>query len=267
LTRFRLDGAVAIVTGGFGRLGPVWAGALLDAGATVFALDLPHAEPSGAFTALCERTADGRLELLRADVRDRASLEAALAECVRRVGPPSVLVNNAGIDQPPEVTASARLEDASASDFQTVLGVNVVGTFQATQVFGAAMFAGGGSIINIGSMYGSVSPDARMYDHLPMDPPFIKPPAYGPSKAAVVNLTRYFATHWAAHGIRVNTLSPGGVSGNQDAAFVEKFTSRVPLGRMAGPEDLVGPLVFLASDASAYVTGIDLKVDGGFTAW
>jgi NAD(P)-dependent dehydrogenase (short-subunit alcohol dehydrogenase family) len=124
-----------------------------------------------------------------------------------------------------------------------------------------------GSIVNIGSLYASVAPDPRFYDHIRSDPPFLKPPAYGASKAAVVNLTKYFATAWGPYGVRVNTLSPGGVLGAQDEQFKRKFCERVPLGRMAVYDDLVGPLQFLASDASSYVTGAELRVDGGFTAW
>jgi len=135
-------------------------------------------------------------------------------------------------------------------------------------VFGSRMaHRGHGAIVNIGSLYASVSPDARLYEHLPTDPPFLKPPAYGASKGALVNLTRYLATHWGSRGVRVNALSPGGVEGGQDAEFRGKFTARVPLARMARGEDLGGPLIFLASAASAYVTGIELRVDGGFTAW
>ena len=127
--------------------------------------------------------------------------------------------------------------------------------------------AGRGSIINIGSLYASVAPDSRFYDHIPSNPPFLKPPAYGASKAAVVNLTRYLATLWASSGVRVNSLSPGGVLGRQDDDFKRKFCARVPMGRMATEDDLRGPLLFLASEASAYVTGTELVVDGGFTAW
>jgi NAD(P)-dependent dehydrogenase (short-subunit alcohol dehydrogenase family) len=149
-----------------------------------------------------------------------------------------------------------------------IFEVNATGLFVVTQVFGSEMVkAGRGSIINIGSLYASVSPDARFYEHLQSDPPFLKPPAYGASKAAVVNLTKYLATHWAPHGVRVNTLSPGGVLGGQDEDFKRKFCDRVPLGRMASTDDLRGPLLFLASRASSYVTGIELVVDGGFTAW
>jgi NAD(P)-dependent dehydrogenase (short-subunit alcohol dehydrogenase family) len=126
---------------------------------------------------------------------------------------------------------------------------------------------GGGSIINIGSLYASVSPDPQFYEHLAGNAPFIKSPAYGASKAGVVSLSKFFATHWADRGVRVNTLSPGGVLAGQDEQFKAKYGARVPLGRMADAEDLKGPLVFLASAASSYVTGHELRVDGGFTAW
>jgi NAD(P)-dependent dehydrogenase (short-subunit alcohol dehydrogenase family) len=126
--------------------------------------------------------------------------------------------------------------------------------------------AGRGSIVNIGSLYASIAPDPGFYDHLEADPPFLKPPAYGASKAAVVNLTRYFARLWGPHGVRVNALSPGGVHAGQDPEFARKYCARVPLGRMAEPGDLAGPLLFLATDASRYLTGHELRVDGGFTA-
>jgi NAD(P)-dependent dehydrogenase (short-subunit alcohol dehydrogenase family) len=262
-----LEGRVAVVTGAFGRLGPVWCEALLEAGAKVVALDLEGAAPSTEYARL-RQSAGERLLAMPADVRDRASLEAARSRCKEAGAEPSVLVNNAGIDQPPGPATTYAVEDVPAEQFDRVLDVNVTGAFQAAQVFGPAMIqAGRGSIVNITSLYASVSPDARFYDHLPADPPFLKPPAYGASKAALVNLTRYLATHWGPLGVRVNALSPGGVEGGQDADFKRKFTSRVPLGRMAEARDLGGPLIFLASDASSYVTGIELRVDGGFTAW
>jgi NAD(P)-dependent dehydrogenase (short-subunit alcohol dehydrogenase family) len=122
-----------------------------------------------------------------------------------------------------------------------------------------------GSIVNIGSLYASVAPDPSFYDHLV--PPFVKPPAYGASKAAVVSLTRYFARLRGPYGVRVNALSPGGVRRAQDDEFIRrKCCARVPVGRMAEPDDIVGPLLFLASDASRYVNGQELRVDGGFTA-
>jgi NAD(P)-dependent dehydrogenase (short-subunit alcohol dehydrogenase family) len=258
---------VAVVTGALGRLGPVWCEALLDSGATVAALDLPTVSPSAAFEALRHRSG-GRLRLYRADVCDRESLVHVREESERDLGVALVLVNNAGIDQPPGPARTFRLEDIPQEIFRRVLEVNLAGAFHAAQTFGPAMVrSGNGSIINIGSLYASVSPDARTYDHLPHDPPFLKPPSYGASKAGLVNLTRYLATHWGPAGVRVNALSPGGVEGGQDESFKRKFVARVPLGRMAQSRDLGGPLIFLASDASSYVTGIELLVDGGYTAW
>jgi NAD(P)-dependent dehydrogenase (short-subunit alcohol dehydrogenase family) len=216
-----------------------------------------------------EAAHSGKILRLEADVTDRASLDRAAELIESSFGPPSVLVNNAGVDQPPSSPVRTyRIEEIPVELNRRVLDVNVLGLFLATQAFLPSMRkARGASIINIGSLYGTVSPDARFYDHLGGDPPFLKPPIYGASKAAVSSLTRYLATHLAADGIRVNTLAPGGVLGAQDPEFKRKFCARVPLGRMAEAADLAGPLIFLASDAASYVTGHDLLVDGGFTAW
>ena len=239
-----LAGIVAVVTGTSGRLGPVWTEALARAGARVAGIDLTAGEETEV-----------------ADVTDRAALEAALARIQDAHGTPQVLVNNAGIDQPPD-PASGGEETLAA--FKRTVEVNLAGAFNATQVFGGAMVAAGrGSIVNVGSLYATISPEPRFYDHLPG---FVKPAAYGASKAGLLHLTRYFARLWGPSGVRVNALSPGGVRAQQDPEFVDKYCARVPLGRMAEPGDLGGPLVFLASDAARYVTGHELKVDGGFTA-
>lgn len=265
---FSLEGKVAVVTGALGQLGPTWIDALLGAGASVLALDLPDVGAQ-RIDPLVERYGPDRLRLDRADIMDRGGLAEARDRCREALGVPHVLVNNAGVDQPPTtLERNYTLEEVPLELAARVIMVNVLGTFQVTQVFGGPMAeAGRGSIVNIGSLYANVAPDPRFYDHIPSDPPFLKPPAYGASKAAVVNLSRYFATAWGSRGVRVNALSPGGVLGGQDADFVRKFSARVPLGRMAESGDLVGPLLFLASDASRYVTGINLDVEGGFTAW
>jgi NAD(P)-dependent dehydrogenase (short-subunit alcohol dehydrogenase family) len=246
-----LEGQLAIVTGALGNLGPVWTAALAEAGARVVGIDVRDGDLDG-----------GELEV--ADVTDRDALDAIAG----RHGAAAVLVNNAGIDQPP--TAAARtflVEDIPGEDFAGTVAVNLVGTFTATQAFGGPMAeAGRGSIVNIGSLYASIAPDPGLYDHMDADPPFLKPPAYGASKAGVLSLTRYFARLWGPRGVRVNALSPGGVRAAQDEEFVRKYCARVPLGRMAEADDLVGPLLFLASDASRYLTGHELRVDGGFTA-
>jgi NAD(P)-dependent dehydrogenase (short-subunit alcohol dehydrogenase family) len=266
---FSLEAEVAVVTGALGKLGPIWIESLLGAGASVYALDLAKSKISENYEKLQSCHSGTRLKLDHADVRNRQSLEAVCENCIAAFGVPTILVNNAGIDRPPANSSKGyRLEEIPLEENREIFEVNTLGLFQVTQVFGARMVAAGrGSIINIGSLYAGVSPDERFYDHIPGDPPFLKPPAYGASKAAVVNLTRYLATLWATHGVRVNALSPGGVLGGQDEEFKRKFCHRVPMGRMATAEDLCGPLLFLASQASAYVTGTELVVDGGFTAW
>jgi NAD(P)-dependent dehydrogenase (short-subunit alcohol dehydrogenase family) len=266
---FDLRGEIGVVTGALGKLGPIWMESLLDAGAAVLALDRPGLPAGDEFERLASRFGPQRLALASADVCRRNELETALRQCERSFGTPTILVNNAGIDAPPAAAGNGcRLEDIPFETNLRILEVNAAGLFLVTQVFAGAMArAGRGTVINIGSLYASVSPDARLYDHLPSDPPFLKPPAYGASKAAAINMTKYLAAHLAPHGVRVNALSPGGVLGGQDPEFRRKFCARVPLGRMATADDLRGPLLFLASRASAYVTGINLMVDGGFTVW
>ena len=266
---FNLNGEIAVVTGALGKLGPIWINTLLEAGARVFALDHPAARISQEFKNLQSRFEDQRLQLAFADVTDREAVETVSQKCRDAFGVASILVNNAGIDQPPDQPdKGCCLEEIPFEINRQVFEVNALGLFLVSQVFGGQMVkTGRGSIINIGSLYASVAPDSRFYDHIECDPPFLKPPAYGASKAAVVNMTRYLATLWASCGVRVNALSPGGVLGDQDPEFKRKFCERVPLGRMADEADLRGPLLFLASQASAYVTGIELVVDGGFTAW
>jgi NAD(P)-dependent dehydrogenase (short-subunit alcohol dehydrogenase family) len=251
-----LDGQIAVVTGSAGKLGPVWMAALAGAGATAVGIDLPG---SGGGSG-------DHLEA--ADVTSREELDAARERIEERFGAVEVLVNNAGIDQPPGTGAETRaIEDSPAAEFEATLAVNLVGAFNAIQAFGAGMRdRGSGSIVNIGSLYASIAPDPALYDHLELDPPFLKPPAYGASKAGLVALTAYFARLWGPSGVRVNALSPGGVAAGQDPEFVRKYCDRVPLGRLAEPDDLVGPLLFLASPASRYVTGQNLRADGGITA-
>lgn len=266
---FDLHGEIAVVTGASGNLGPHWIETLLEAGAAVFALDRPGATMSDELKRLEKRFGKERYSLVRADVRNRSALEKACRKCLDAFGVPSILVNNAGVDRPPaQAGPEYEIQDIPLGVNRKIFDVNTLGLFLVTQVFGFEMVkAGRGSIINIGSLYASVSPDPRFYNHLKQDPPFLKPPAYGASKAAVVNMTRYLATLWAPCGVRVNALSPGGVEGKQDRHFRKKFCDRVPLGRMATLKDLSGPLIFLASPASSYITGIELVVDGGFTAW
>jgi NAD(P)-dependent dehydrogenase (short-subunit alcohol dehydrogenase family) len=267
-TEISLAGEVGVVTGICGRLGQIWARALLEAGANVVGLDV-HERASTCMDGANLAPGSGRFVGMQADVTSRASLRDALHGFQDALGPPSILVNNAGIDRAPSAQGGSWLfEDVPEDLSETVVNVNALGVLRACQVYGTEMVKHGrGSIINIGSLYGIVAPDPRVYAHIDLDPPFLKPPAYGMSKGAVGALTRYLAALWGSSCIRVNTLSPGGVLGDQDAAFREKFVARVPMRRMATAEDLAGPLLFLASDQSRYVTGTELVVDGGYVCW
>lgn len=268
MSSFQLEGRSAVVTGAAGKLGPVWIKSLLEAGANVVGLDVNAPALGQLAERFSSQFGSGRFATAPADVTDRGSLEAARQIVENGFGAAEILVNNAGIDQPPDSgTSGSLIEDVDINAFRQTLDVNLTGTFQASQVFGPSMVERGkGSIVNIGSLYGSISPEPSFYDHLNIDPAFLKPPAYGASKAGVLQLTRYLARLWGPHGVRVNALSPGGVLGGQDEDFKRKFTARVPLRRMAEASDLSGPLTFLASDASAYLTGANLSIDGGFTA-
>ncbi len=259
---FDVAGRVIVVTGGLGRLGREFTGALSSRGARVAVLDnveRPKAElPAGVRYA-------------RADVTAKGDLENALKAIEKEWGPPFGLINNAGLDAPPDAPAdeNGAFEQYSEETFDRVMDVNVKGAFLCSQVFGAAMAqAGRGVIVNISSIYGVVSPDQRIYDYRrKAGAPFVKPVAYSVSKSALLNLTRYLATYWAPRGVRVNTLTLAGVEAGQDPEFLKGYVARMPVGRMARADEYNGAVVFLCSDAAGYMTGANLVVDGGWTAW
>ena len=248
---FDLSGRVAVVTGGLGQLGSVYVDGLRERGMTVAVWDVDADDP--------------------VDVTDRASIEAATERLVAESGVPHLLVNTAAVDTPPDAPAEevGPFETYPEESFDRVMDVNVKGTLLCCQVVGAAMAREGrGSIVNISSIYGLLSPQQDVYEfRRQAGEPFVKPVAYSVSKSAVLNLTRYLATYWAKDGVRVNTLTLAGIANEQPAEFVEAYTARVPLGRMARAEEALGAIVFLASDASSYMTGANLVVDGGWTAW
>ena len=259
---FDVAGRVVVVTGGLGQLGATYAAALADRGARVAILDVADA-PEGV---------EGEaVRVWRADVTDRASLEAALAGIEETWGVPHALVNNAAIDSPPDAPVGevGPFEDYPEASFDRVMDVNVKGMFLACQVVGGAMAREGrGAIVNVSSVYGLLSPQQDVYEfRRRAGEEFFKPVAYSVSKSAVLNLTRYLATYWARSGVRVNTLTLAGVANDQPSAFLEAYEARVPLGRMLEAGEAVGAVVFLVSDASSYVTGANLVVDGGWTAW
>jgi NAD(P)-dependent dehydrogenase (short-subunit alcohol dehydrogenase family) len=267
---FDLSGRLALVTGGTGRLGRIYCRALAERGARVAVIDVApgSAADDPAFT---EQVTAGRITLLQADITDRGAIDRATTEIVERLGVPHILVNNAAIDAPPDapVEENGPFETYPSASLDRLMAVNVKGTVHCCQAVGARMSeAGRGSIINISSIYGLVSPVQDIYEFRRRDgEEFYKPVGYSVSKSAILNLTRYLATYWARRGVRVNTLTLAGVFDDQAQEFLDAYCQRMPMGRMARREEVVGPLLFLASDASSYVTGSNLVVDGGWTAW
>ena len=267
---FDLSGRVVIVTGALGQLGSAYAQALVERGAKVALLDR-HDDISRLSDTLKDACLDGRAVALAADVTDREALARALGTIEQKLGTPSGLIANAALDSPPNAPASENgaFEDYPVESFRKVLDVNVTGVMLCCQVFGGAMAAvGRGSIVLIGSIYGVVSPDQSIYDYRRSETEtFFKPVAYSASKSALYNLTRYLATYWAPKGVRVNSVTLAGVFANQDPRFLEGYLKKMPLGRMAEPDDYTGIMVYLLSEASKYATGAEFRIDGGWTAW
>jgi NAD(P)-dependent dehydrogenase (short-subunit alcohol dehydrogenase family) len=266
---FDLTGRVAVITGGMGQLGSEYACALAARGMRVAVFDLER-EPLGEPTRF-EALPDGALRAFEVDVTSRASVEQATAQVVEEWGVPHLLVNNAALDAPPDAPPDevGPFETYPEASFERVMDVNVKGTLLCCQVIGAEMAAAGrGAIVNVSSIYGILSPVQSLYDfRRSAGESFVKPVAYSVSKSAVLNLTRYLATYWAESGVRVNTITLAGVWNDQPPEFVDAYTARLPMGRMAQASEYVGVVVFLASDASSYGTGANLVVDGGWSAW
>ena len=263
---FSLQGKTAIVTGALGLIGKKHCEALAMAGANVIVADLDGTQAEQFAEEL------GQTHLgISVDVTSKESLIKVLDIILSKYDTIDILVNNAAINDMFENPALAKdlsaFENYPLSAFQKSLDVNITGVFLCSQVFGSHMAeTGGGSIINIASTYGMVGPDQNIYRDECGEQSFYKSPAYPVTKGAVINFTRFLAAYWGDKGIRVNTLSPGGVENGQNEVFIQKYSAKTLLGRMARSSDYQGALVFLASEASAYMTGANLVVDGGWTA-
>jgi NAD(P)-dependent dehydrogenase (short-subunit alcohol dehydrogenase family) len=204
------------------------------------------------------------------DVTDPEQVSAMVARAEEELGPLRVLCNNAATKGSDPASFFAPFESYSLATWREVTAVNLDGMFLAAQAAGRAMLAHGlgGSIVQTSSIYGLVAADPRNYEGSEyLGRPINTPAVYAASKAAVVGLTRHLAAHWGGRGIRVNAVAPGGVASGQNETFQRRYSARVPMGRMAEAEEVVGAVLFLASDASSYVTGQTLAVDGGWTAW
>lgn len=268
---FDLSGRVVLITGGAGLLGAEHASAIAEAGGIPVIADLRGADAEKAAHAIRDRYG-GACSAIELDVTARSSCEAALAKVLDLHGRLDGLVNNAALNPKVEGAglASTRFENYSLELWNRELSVGLSGAFLCAQVFGAYMAAhGGGVIVNIASDLGIIAPDQRIYRRpglAPEEQP-VKPVTYSVVKGGLVMLTKYLATYWADAGVRVNALVPGGVYAGQPEDFVERLTQLIPMGRMARKDEYRAALVFLCSDASSYMTGSNLVIDGGRTCW
>jgi len=271
---FDLTGRVAIITGGAGMLGMQHAAAIAEADGHAVIVDLSEeavARSAARITQACGVEALG----VQVDITQKAEVEALVTGVMKKFGRIDILVNNAALTVKGGSHRAkeyfARFEEYPAELWEKALEVNLTGMFLCCQAVGKIMVAQRrGVILNIASDVGNISPDHRVYEGA-LNPytgePFNTPIAYATTKAGVINFTRYLATYWADKGIRVNCLSPGGVYADHAPQFVKNLTQRIPLGRMAKVDEYKGAILFLVSDASSYMTGTNLIVDGGRTAW
>jgi NAD(P)-dependent dehydrogenase (short-subunit alcohol dehydrogenase family) len=262
---------VAVVTGATGLLGTHHCRALAAAGAHIVVADLDGAQ-SAARASNLSRDFGVDAVGCALDVTSRESVMAARDMIREHWGRLDVLVNNAAVNEKVEDAGPGgerlRFESYPLELWERALAVNVTGTYLCCQILGATMAQQRrGSIVNIASTYALVAPDQRLYRRADGSQDFYKSAAYPTTKGAVLSLTRFLAAYWGEAGVRVNALSPGGVENGQEEGFVARYAERTPLGRMAKPGDYEGAIVFLAGDASAYMTGANLVVDGGWTAW
>jgi len=263
---FDVSKHIVLITGVSGQLGNAYAKAFLARGARVVGMDVQDTDSSIELAASYSE----QYMFLQADVTNKSSLQKSLTSITDRFSTPTVLINNAAIDSPPNSSAedNGPFENYPESNWDKVIDVNLKGTYLCCQVFGAAMAqAKQGSIINVSSIYGVVSPDQNLYEYRRQRGEiFYKPAAYSASKSGIINLSRYLSVYWAKQNVRVNSLTLAAVFNKQEQAFLDVYCERIPIGRMADPNEYDGAVLFLASDASRYMTGANLIVDGGWTA-
>jgi NAD(P)-dependent dehydrogenase (short-subunit alcohol dehydrogenase family) len=269
---FDLTARVVVITGGTGLLGREHARAVARAGGVPVLLDLEAARPEARaeeFAGAEGASAFG----VAADVTDPGQVESALARVLERFGRVDALINNAANNPRVEASAGAawsRLEHFPMEVWNADLAVGLTGAFLCSRVFGGEMARRGrGVIVNVASDLGVIAPDQRLYrqEGLADDEQPVKPVTYSVVKTGLIGLTRYLATYWAGSGVRVNAISPGGVYNGQPEGFVNRLNQLIPLGRMADVGEYQGAILFLCSDASTYMTGANLIVDGGRTCW
>jgi len=272
--KFKLDGRVALVTGGAGLLGREFCKTLAEAGAKIAVLDLNAASRSAAGTADSLTQSGFNSLALSADITQPDSVNAAVDNVLSTFGRLDILVNSAALDPKFDADAMKKgvtpgaFEDYPLADWTAALNVNLTGMFLMTQACVKPMLAQGtkGSIINICSTYGLNGPDQRIYIKDGQRVAY-KPVYYTVTKAGVLGFTKYLAAYYAGTEIRVNALTPGGIYNDHEEYFEKNYSAKTIMGRMAKKDEMNGALLFLASDASSYMTGNNVVVDGGWTAW
>lgn len=272
LDKFRLDGKVCVITGGAGLLGIKHAEAILDVGGSVILLDINKQKLAIAIDSLSVQPGyKFRVCSFDLDITNEESVKLYAHHIWNAFGHVSVLINNAANNPKLEDGKNlTRLENFPLDVWQADFNVGVTGAFLMSREIGQIMaLNGGGVILNIASDLGVIAPDQRIYrkEGLKEAEQPAKPITYSVTKHALIGLTKYLATYWADKGIRVNSISPGGIYNNQPEEFVSKLSRLIPMGRMADLDEYKAAIVFLCSDASSYMTGANLVIDGGRTCW
>jgi NAD(P)-dependent dehydrogenase (short-subunit alcohol dehydrogenase family) len=264
---FDLRDRVAIITGGAGLLGYHHGAILASAGAHVVLLDLPAANPQARASQLTDEYGSESLGIA-GDITSESSLENARELILEKFGRVDILINNAANNPKVEDgnTTWSRLENFPLEVWDADIRVGLTGAFLCSRLFGAEMAKRkSGVILNVASDLALIAPDQRLYrvEGLPDDQQPVKPVTYSVIKAALIGLTRYLATYWSSGNIRVNAISPGGVFNGQSEVFLSRLKQLIPMERMANPDEYQGAILFLCSDASSYMTGANLVIDGG----
>jgi NAD(P)-dependent dehydrogenase (short-subunit alcohol dehydrogenase family) len=269
LAAFSLKGKNAIVTGGAGMLGEHICRGLSESGANVAVVDIDGSKASQLARALEIRYSVSAIGI-SCDISDEESVKNMRDVAISKFNYIDILINNAASKSKNLDAFFAPLEHYSLAQWKEVMSVNIDGMFLVAKEIGAIMAKKnhGGSIVQISSIYGSLGPDQRIYENAKYLNTLINTPAvYCASKGAVISLSNYLATYWAKSGIRVNTVSPGGIESGQNSDFIKNYSERIPLNRMARPEEIVGIILFLSGGASSYITGQNIFVDGGLSCW
>ncbi len=267
--QFDLHGKVAVVTGGAGILGRHFCAGLAESGANVAVVDLQAEQARGLAQELSECYGVKSFGY-GCDVSNPESVKEMTARVLAEFGEIHILHNNAAGKSDDLEAFFAPFEEYSLTQWRQIMAVNLDGMFLVAQAIGSRMVeqGKGGSIIQTASIYGVMAPDHRIYEgSFYLGRKINTPAVYTASKAAVIGLTKHLSTYWAGKGIRVNTLTPGGTESGQNEEFTQRYSSRIPMGRMADAKEMVGALLYLSSDASSYVTGQNIIIDGGLNAW